>query len=760
MPENQETYYKIINGLITTLNRISLYPPNHPVIKTALEDTHTCFEEYLASKKELTFSLSAEDKILIEGSPVVIRFKGLMDAFVSQFKKLQAESITFAQGLSIEEIELFLKTLLMKPEDLKAKGGINQIITDNSIKHIKVNLFSYIKIEKDKDVIAVQKDRMKPEELGGKMKEFLQGSLADSEAQGIKGELLRQFLENPQGIIDLTRSIIANAPQIIQILDTIGESLVADSKTGDFKAKIEQAKAITRFSAQLKKLTAVSLKEKGEIENTKSTIDEHANGYANQILVDAVSAEYAKEKGWSFTLKSYIRRLFSKGKDKNGISSALKNNLAQAGLSQQDIDNFNAQVEKLVGDASVKASKGSTEEIERLKEENTRLKSEALNKERELNELEELKKQHKLVLNEKERVENIIRHMAEGLVVVDSNGQVMLMNPAAERLLSVNKQEVQGKPLRENIKDEHLLTFTKSLVPDKDGGLTKEIELLSPDESTKRVLRTSSAVVENQQGQTVGMVMVLNDITRQKEIEKLKTDFVANVSHELRTPLVVIQQSLAILTNEITEKLNEDQKKFLHNSQNNLERLRSLINDLLDMASIEAGKFKLRLGLFDINEVVSGTVTFLDKWAKAKDITLKAQLLPSLLQMQIDKDRVIQAITNLVGNAIKFTPGQGKITVSLNERMPDEYFKYAAIQVSVTDTGCGIEQKDIERIFNKFEQASSPQMYETKGTGLGLTITKEIVGMHKGKIWAESEVGKGSKFSFLLPKNIEEAKNG
>src|SRR4030042_2654059 len=106
MPENQETYYQVINGLITTLNRTSLYPINHPVIKTALEETHACLTEYLASKRELTFSLSSEDKILIEGSPVVIRFKGLMDAFVSQFKKLQAESITFAQGLTIEEIEL------------------------------------------------------------------------------------------------------------------------------------------------------------------------------------------------------------------------------------------------------------------------------------------------------------------------------------------------------------------------------------------------------------------------------------------------------------------------------------------------------------------------------------------------------------------------------------------------------------------------------------------------------------------------------
>lgn len=755
MSENNGIQYKVISGLITTLNRIALYPANHPVIKNALQETHASLQEFLTTKKELTFSLSPEDKILIEGSPVVIQAKGLLNEFASQFKKLQAESITFSVGLEIQELEIFLKTLLMKPEDLKDKGGINQIVTDSNIKHIKVNLFSYIKVEKDKDLVMVEKDRIRPQELGTKTKEFLQGSLSDKETQGIKGELYLQFLDNPQGLIDLTANIISNAKQLIKILDTIGESLVKDTKTKDVKSKIEQAKAITRFSLQLKKLSG-KLKVKDQEGNTALVIDTHAEGFANEILVDAVATEYAQKKSWTSALKSYIKRIFSKTEDKNSVVSALKNNLQQAGLTQQDIDNFNTQVEKLVEEPKTKLVKGDKGEIADLKDENTRLKSEVDNLQGELEKFEELKKQHRLVLVDKERVENIIHHMAEGLVVVDSSGKILLMNPAAEKLLSVDKLDAQGMPLRDNIKNEHLLTLTKDLAPDKEGSLTKEIELLSPDESTKRVLKTSSAVVENQDGQTVGMVMVLNDITRQKEIEKLKSDFVANVSHELRTPLAVIQQSLSILTNEITDKLNEDQKRFLFNSQNNLERLRTLIGDLLDMASIEAGKFKLRLGAFDINEAVSSTVAFLEKWAKAKEITLKAQTLPSQTEIQVDKDRIIQAITNLVGNAIKFTPKGGKITVSLTERQSDDFFKYAAVQICVVDTGCGIESKDLERIFNKFEQVNPAQIAEYSGTGLGLTITKEIVLMHKGKIWVESDVGRGSKFSFLLPKNIEE----
>jgi signal transduction histidine kinase len=295
------------------------------------------------------------------------------------------------------------------------------------------------------------------------------------------------------------------------------------------------------------------------------------------------------------------------------------------------------------------------------------------------------------------------------------------------------------------------------LNPDQDGNLTKEIELVSQDESTKRVLRTSSAVVENQEGQTVGMVTVLNDITRQKEIEKLKSDFVALVSHELRTPLVVIQHSLTILTNELNEKLNSEQGQIFNNAQNNILRLRNLINDLLDIASIEAGKLKLKLELLDINEIAQSAVEFLGKWAKAKNITLEAQTLPSSIKLMLDKDRIIQVITNLVGNAIKFTPEGGKISVVLSERTPDEKFKYEAVEVSIIDNGPGIEKKDFERIFNKFEQTS---LTKPGGTGLGLTIAKEIVLLHKGNIWVESELGRGSKFSFLLPKNREEAENG
>ena len=761
MPEN-EIYSKVISALVTALNKLSLYPANHPIIKTTLNEAHSVLQESFSSKKELTFSLSAQDKILVEGQPVTNIATGMLEEFISEFKKLQAESITFSYGLTPEELELFLKTMSTKSDDLKKGGGINQILIDRGIKHIKVNLFSYIKVQKGKEVVEIEKGRrLKTQaELGSKVKEFLQGNLDDSSIQAIKEELHYQFLENPDGIINLLKEESINIEQLSQILDTLGESLIKEAKIRDVKSKINLVKSLTKFTLNLKKLTS-QFKEKEQSEKAKSIINEKVDKYTDTILADALSTEYMQKKNWTPTLKDIIKRFLSKTKDRDSRIAVLKDNLLQAGFSQQDWDNFSIYIEKeLVKKPEAEIIKIDKEELEHLKNENTQLSSNIERLQNDLEKLESLKEQHKRIVIEKERVENIISHMAEGLVVVDSDGKILMMNPAAGRLLNLNKEEAAGKALRDTIKDEHLLTFTKDLRPDSEGNLTKEIELFSPDDSTKRVLRTSSAVVKNQDDNTVGMVTVLNDITRQKELEKLKSDFVANVSHELRTPLVVIQQSLSILTSELTEKLNDDQKKFFDNTQNNLSRLRNLINGLLDIASIEAGKFKLKLGIFDINEVVRAVVEFLDKWAKTKNITLEAKLLPSKNEILMDKDRITQVITNLVGNAIKFTPEAGKISVVLNERIPDDTFRQESIEVSVIDNGPGIESKDLGRIFDKFEQAGAAQPASGGGTGLGLAIAKEIVQMHKGKIWVESEVGKGSRFSFLIPKIKEEAKDG
>jgi PAS domain S-box-containing protein len=351
-------------------------------------------------------------------------------------------------------------------------------------------------------------------------------------------------------------------------------------------------------------------------------------------------------------------------------------------------------------------------------------------------------KKYKKVLEEKTETDAVIRSIAEGLVVVDGKGKVLMMNPAAERLLGISKSDKVGRSILEGLRDEQLVSLIKS----DSGNTDKEIELTSHQDETKKVLRASTAVVENESGQTVGMVSVLSDITRQKEIERMKSDFVANVSHELRTPLVAIDKSIALLLSGEADKLSATQEQFLTLAQRNLKRLTALINDLLDLAKLEQKKMDLKIETLAIDTVVSDCVDTLNSWAKGKSITLKKDIQAGLPALNIDPSRITQVVTNLIGNAIKFTPNGGSITIGARLSAQSE-----ALEVSVVDTGIGISKEDIPKIFDKFYQAGERISTDISGTGIGLTISKEIVELHGGKIWVESEKSAGTKFIFTLP---------
>lgn len=351
-------------------------------------------------------------------------------------------------------------------------------------------------------------------------------------------------------------------------------------------------------------------------------------------------------------------------------------------------------------------------------------------------------KKYQKVSSAKKETEAVIRSIAEGLVVVDSQGKVIMMNPAAEKLLGVSQKEKTGKPLTEDIKDEQLISLIKS----QGGAEDKEIELASSQAETKKVLRASSAVIENEDGQTVGMVSVLSDITKQKELDGLKSSFVANVSHELRTPLVAMEKSISLILNKDAGPLTETQEQFLSVAQRNLKRLSNLINDLLNLSKLEAGKVEIRREFASIEQIISESIEALNAWVKAKSIAIAKKIQGGLPQVNVDPERIIQVLNNLIGNAIKFTPRNGTITI---EAVLGQEGKW--LEVSVKDTGMGIAKEDLAKIFDKFYQVGERVATDISGTGIGLSIAKEIVELHGGKIWVESEKGQGAKFSFTLP---------
>jgi PAS domain S-box-containing protein len=353
-------------------------------------------------------------------------------------------------------------------------------------------------------------------------------------------------------------------------------------------------------------------------------------------------------------------------------------------------------------------------------------------------------KKYRKILADKKETEAVVRSIAEGLVVVDSEGKVIMMNPAAERLLGVSGKDKMGRPISEGVKEEQLISLAKAGIDQEE----REIELISGQDETKKVLRASSAVIEDENGKTVGMVSVLSDITKQKELDQMKSNFVANVSHELRTPLVAMEKSISLILSKAAGEVTSDQQQFLDITQRNLKRLSLLINDLLDLSKLEVGKMQLRPEPASIEKIVNESVEGLVIWANTKSINIEKRISEGLPELNVDSNRLIQVLNNLIGNAIKFTPSGGRITILAQHRPEQE-----TIEVSVEDTGIGIPQEDLPRVFSKFYQVGERAPTDISGTGIGLAISKEIVELHGGKIWAESEHGRGARFSFTLPLN-------
>ncbi len=233
-----------------------------------------------------------------------------------------------------------------------------------------------------------------------------------------------------------------------------------------------------------------------------------------------------------------------------------------------------------------------------------------------------------------------------------------------------------------------------------------------------------------------------------KAMYEMQKEFTSTVSHELRTPLASIKTAIDIVMSGTAGDLTKDQKNFLGKAKDNVDRLSRLINDILNLSKLESGKMQLKMEKCNINNLIKEIVSLQEPVAKHKGLQLKTELDSQLSMILMDSDRIVQLVSNLMNNAIKFTETGGIIVSSRNHRDSNH------IQVSVKDTGPGIKEEDMPKLFQKFQQLGDPATRQTGGTGLGLAICREIINQHGGKIWVESKLGKGTEFHFILP--IEE----
>ena len=345
------------------------------------------------------------------------------------------------------------------------------------------------------------------------------------------------------------------------------------------------------------------------------------------------------------------------------------------------------------------------------------------------------------LIAEQRKTEAILFSIADGIVMADREGRVQLVNRRAREMFGLPLEtDIEGKTLVEGFPDGALRAAV--LASAERPGEFKEVDLSTPTD--RRFIRaTASPVVTPGRAAELGTVFALRDVTLERELEKMKEDFLHYITHDLRNPLGSAVGFLDILLKGTAGVLNADQHSIVSSVRRSTTRLMGLINNILDIAKMEAGRVRLQLKPTSLAGIAGRSIGILEQLAKAKNIGVHLVAVEEFT-VQADGDMVERVFTNLLGNAIKYTPQGGTITVSLRDDGTD-------IVCCVEDTGEGIPSDYLSRVFEKFEQV---QGNRRGGTGLGLTISRFFVESHRGRIWVESEVGRGSRFYFTIPKNL------
>lgn len=346
------------------------------------------------------------------------------------------------------------------------------------------------------------------------------------------------------------------------------------------------------------------------------------------------------------------------------------------------------------------------------------------------------------------RLRAILESAGEAILMVDTHGFCVVANHLMGGVLGRPAEEMLGKSVHEL----HSITTRKfrgrAMEWVAGPGNTPPVEIqtntIETREDHPRVFQEFSAPVLDDDGRVIGRIYVYRDVTKETEVDRMKSEFIATVSHELRTPMTSIKGSLGLVLGGIAGPLPDEAKELLAIAQNNTDRLIRLINDILDISRIEAGKMEIKKAPLSVAEAVHRSVREMEGFANQRSIQVETDLSADLPRVLADSDRLQQVLVNLLSNAIKFSPVFTAVRVSAG-RDGDQ------IYVRVADQGPGIGPDNLQQIFDKFHRIDNASTRKTGGTGLGLAICRAIVEEHGGRIWAESKVGEGSTFIFTLP---------
>ncbi|WP_289137425.1 two-component system histidine kinase PnpS [uncultured Brevibacillus sp.] len=338
-----------------------------------------------------------------------------------------------------------------------------------------------------------------------------------------------------------------------------------------------------------------------------------------------------------------------------------------------------------------------------------------------------------------QRLSGVLTNMTSGVIFISEQRRIMLVNPAVEKLLGTPGHEIVGKLHIEAGKSFGLSQYIDRCL-DKSEKFRQEVHIYYPQE---RVLDVNFAPYINFKGEARGVVVVLHDITEIRRLEKMRSDFVANVSHELRTPITSIKG----FTETLLEGAMQDEetcRNFLQIISDESERLYRMIRDILDLSKIEQKRIPLQVSRIHLQDMISSAVAIMNDQAQRKELTITLPLPQPEIFLMTDRDCLQQIILNLLTNAIAYTPEGGAITIRTEKE--DQIVK-----IQVIDTGIGIPEKDLTRIFERFYRVDKARSRDSGGTGLGLAIVKHLVDNLHGHIRVDSIEGKGTTFTVTIP---------
>lgn len=349
--------------------------------------------------------------------------------------------------------------------------------------------------------------------------------------------------------------------------------------------------------------------------------------------------------------------------------------------------------------------------------------------------------------SERRRLDSVLSHMSDGVIATDRRGNISIINDMACEYLDVESKDVIGTSILDVLKIREMQTM-RELIENQDG-----IIVDMSDAGHDQILNAYFSTIQRETGFISGLVCVLHDVTEQQKIDRERRQFVSNVSHELRTPLTSMRSYIEAL-NDGAWKDPEVAPAFLKVTQDETDRMIRMINDLLSLSRMDSGTVKLDFELVNLNELFNYILNRFDmmlkkdnndtRETKSKNYTIKRDFTKRDLWVEIDTDKFIQVVDNIMNNAIKYSPDGGVITCRLLET-------HNHVILSITDQGLGIPRKDLGHIFDRFFRVDKARSRAQGGTGLGLAISKEVIEMHHGKIWVDSIEGKGSTFYISLP---------